>query len=93
MERQRTSTRRHELVRDAGNWIITLFAIFGVLWVVGMVSGGLTHFKPSFSATVDVISADAFGDQRARYDRELYLEPYANPPKSEGRPESLESDW
>ena len=93
MERQRTSTRRHELVRDAGNWIITLFAIFGVLWVVGMVSGGLTHFKPSFSATVDFISADAFGDQHARYDTDHYLKPYANPPKSEGRPESLESDW
>ncbi len=68
--------RQHERERDIGNWIFTIFVIFGVLWVVGMVSSGFVHFKPSLAASVEAVSASAFDDPDARYDFDLYLGPH-----------------
>ena len=72
---------------DPGKWALTIFAIFGMLWIVGMVATGFVHFKPPLSASVEAVPTATFDGPRAPNVADLRLPPHADPQGSESHPE------
>ena len=74
--------------------VFIVFAIFGVMWVVGMVSSGAGHFKPSLSAAIDPASATVdLDDPNARHESGLRFGPQVHPPGNDGQPDTLTPNW
>ena len=74
--------------------VFIAFAIFGVMWVVGMVSSGAGHFKPALSAAIDPASATVdFDEPNARHGSDLRFELQDHPPGNDGQPDTSTPNW